>query len=73
MLLTRLPLEFVLLQIPVRLACVRYAASVHPEPGSNSPFDLNPIDSLLLLKSDSSGLLPPESYTGALALFPSTL
>ena len=24
----------------VRLACVRHAASVHPEPGSNSPFDL---------------------------------
>ena len=22
---------------PVRLACVRHAASVHPEPGSNSP------------------------------------
>ena len=25
--------------ISVRLACVRHAASVHPEPGSNSPFD----------------------------------
>ncbi len=24
----------------VRLACVRRAASVHPEPGSNSPFKL---------------------------------
>ena len=24
---------------PVRLACVRHAASVRPEPGSNSPFD----------------------------------
>jgi hypothetical protein len=24
--------------LPVRLACVRRAASVHPEPGSNSPF-----------------------------------
>ena len=23
----------------VRLACIRHAASVHPEPGSNSPFD----------------------------------
>ena len=22
----------------VRLACVKHAASVHPEPGSNSPF-----------------------------------
>ena len=24
----------------VRLACVRRAASVHPEPGSNSPFKI---------------------------------
>ena len=24
----------------VRLACVRHAASVHPEPGSNSPFEI---------------------------------
>ena len=24
-------------KIPVRLACIRHAASVHPEPGSNSP------------------------------------
>ena len=24
----------------VRLACIRHAASVNPEPGSNSPFDL---------------------------------
>ncbi|RWR98208.1 putative cytochrome c biosynthesis protein [Cinnamomum micranthum f. kanehirae] len=33
-LLTRPPLET---PLPVRLACVRHAASVHPEPGSNSP------------------------------------
>ena len=25
-------------KLPVRLACVKHAASVHPEPGSNSPF-----------------------------------
>ena len=25
----------------VRLACIRHAASVHPEPGSNSPFDID--------------------------------
>ena len=24
--------------LTVRLACVRHAASVHPEPGSNSPY-----------------------------------
>ena len=48
MLLTRAPLDskpfpfFVQalktsLGYPVRLACLRHAASVHPEPGSNSP------------------------------------
>ena len=26
-------------KIPVRLACIRHAASVHPEPGSNSPLN----------------------------------
>ena len=41
-LLTRSPLSSVSIgrilypQILVRLACVRHAASVHPEPGSNS-------------------------------------
>ena len=51
MLLTRSPLT-VLLQ-SVRLACIRHAASVHPEPGSNSPFDLTLIytlSSVILLK-----------------------
>ncbi|KAK5819649.1 hypothetical protein PVK06_024666 [Gossypium arboreum] len=33
-LLTRPPLET---PLPLRLACVKHAASVHPEPGSNSP------------------------------------
>ena len=28
--------------LTVRLACVRRAASVHPEPGSNSPFGSGP-------------------------------
>ena len=35
-LLTRSPLGFCRNKIPVRLACVRHAASVHHEPGSNS-------------------------------------
>ena len=51
MLLTRSPLT-VLLQ-SVRLACIRHAASVHPEPGSNSPFDLTlfyTLSSVILLK-----------------------
>jgi hypothetical protein len=34
-LLTRPPLAF--RRMPVRLACVKHAASVCPEPGSNSP------------------------------------
>ena len=45
-LLTRSPLDLVeqaLLPL-VRLACIRHAASVHPEPGSNSPFDLALLD-----------------------------
>ena len=37
-LLTRSPLS--IRRCFVRLACIRHAASVHPEPGSNSPFDL---------------------------------
>jgi hypothetical protein len=36
-LLTRSPLSGVLLPLCARLACVRHAASVHSEPGSNSP------------------------------------
>ena len=39
-LLTRSPLYIRRSGLIVRLACVRHAASVHPEPGSNSPFDL---------------------------------
>ena len=35
-LLTRLPLDHILLYNPARLACLRHTASVHPEPGSNS-------------------------------------
>jgi hypothetical protein len=35
-LLTRSPLELEQAPILVRLACIRHAASVHPEPGSNS-------------------------------------
>ena len=43
-LLTRLPLGPLIQQAdqknPVRLACVKHAASVRPEPGSNSPINL---------------------------------
>jgi hypothetical protein len=36
-LLTRSPLEHPQRGLSVRLACVKHAASVRPEPGSNSP------------------------------------
>src|SRR5438552_11163901 len=36
-LLTRSPLEYSRRSLSARLACVRHAASVRPEPGSNSP------------------------------------
>ncbi len=38
MLLTRSPLSLHRNEAHVRLACIRHAASVHPEPGSNSPY-----------------------------------
>src|SRR6185295_18247788 len=36
-LLTRSPLEYPRKGLSARLACVKHAASVRPEPGSNSP------------------------------------
>ncbi|PHT34503.1 hypothetical protein CQW23_26303 [Capsicum baccatum] len=36
-LLTHPPLEIPFPVFPIRLACVKHAASVYPEPGSNSP------------------------------------
>ena len=33
----------------VRLACIKHAASVHPEPGSNSPFDDSIFKNLIVL------------------------
>ena len=41
-LLTRSPLESLRRALSVRLACVKHAASVRPEPGSNSPNKNNP-------------------------------
>ena len=52
-LLTRPPLSHKLLQSEeirskcfVRLACIKHAASVHPEPGSNSRQNLSPVSRL---------------------------
>src|SRR6478672_10375731 len=43
-LLTRSPLEYPRKGLSARLACVKHAASVRPEPGSNSPLKMkNPI------------------------------
>src|SRR3982751_6572499 len=39
-LLTRSPLEYPQRGLSARLACVKHAASVRPEPGSNSPTKL---------------------------------
>src|SRR4051812_13680923 len=41
-LLNRLPLNKRQVSCPARLAYIRHAASVRPEPGSNSPSDLDP-------------------------------
>src|SRR3954469_23112716 len=41
-LLTRSPLVYSRRSLTARLACVKHAASVRPEPGSNSP--LNSVD-----------------------------
>ena len=43
--------------IPVRLACVKHAASVHPEPGSNSRI-LLPSDLLTAFGPEQAWLLP---------------
>ena len=65
-LLTRPPLENMIPKTqalssscsPVRLACVRHAASVHPEPGSNSQFKLQ-VRSVLSFPSKSFPLRTP--------------
>src|SRR5215471_10259167 len=41
-LLTRSPLEYPRRGLSARLACVKHAASVRPEPGSNSPLNAKP-------------------------------
>ena len=78
-LLTRSPLEIsYCYNILVRLACIRHAASVHPEPGSNSPqkstsCDVQRYISMRLVKENASYLLllitiqmlRSGAYTGA--------
>ena len=51
----RLQTEVIRLKCFVRLACVKHAASVHPEPGSNSHVKkLNPNQNIWLSKSETS-------------------
>ena len=63
-LLTRPPLELSLPGrnpsnlIPVRLACVKHAASVRPEPGSNSDVQSFSIPSALLARARQSPRFP---------------
>ncbi len=57
MLLTRAPLSTGRNQLHVRLACVRPAASVRSEPGSNSHVDLERLGKIKNPPSLSSGLL----------------
>ena len=53
-LLTRSPLYIHRSGLSVRLACVKHAASVHPEPGSNSPFEYGAGTAALPGKPDSA-------------------
>src|ERR1700716_2892237 len=52
-----------------RLACVRHAASVNPEPGSNSPFEARThgLFRALSLSQDSYESFPLFSCQGAIA------
>jgi hypothetical protein len=54
-LLTRSPLEYPRRSLSVRLACVKHAASVRPEPGSNSP-NKNPRTNRKEFESEQSDL-----------------
>ena len=57
-LLTRSPLSL----RTVRLACIRHAASVHPEPGSNSPYKIGKLTLLSVQVQNSSVFLLGVSY-----------
>ena len=62
MLLTRSPLIREQAPFTVRLACVKHAASVRPEPGSNSPLKtvgwaFMPFDRQLQFDTDADSLL----------------
>ena len=66
-LLTRPPLEHLLLNVPARLACVRHAASVRPEPGSNSDVQSS-FPQPASQGSDSPKPFPPVRFVEAFTL-----
>src|ERR1700760_891422 len=64
-LLTRSPLEYLRRGLSVRLACVKHAASVRPEPGSNSPNKNSPTTNRPgRIQSEQSDLTTKTPKTG---------
>src|SRR6476469_8027729 len=64
-LLTRSPLEYPQAGLSVRLACVKHAASVRPEPGSNSPLNEyrhGPRKALVNKNRENAPLQPTRSH-----------
>ena len=61
--------------LTVRLACVRRAASVHPEPGSNSPFECPAgagrlVEAVRRLRLTPSARIPKETRRGTPGVAP---
>ena len=65
-LLTRSPLVYPRKGLTVRLACVKHAASVRPEPGSNSPTKIfvghNVLATKVLPKESQPATIPKNSH-----------
>ena len=70
-LLTRSPLEYPRKGLSVRLACVKHAASVRPEPGSNSP-NKNPHQTWANPIQNNPNLTKTTPKTGIKKTTPST-
>ena len=67
---TQSPLKASLSRCFVRLACVKHAASVHPEPGSNSLNKfVTQMSQLLLSSSLSSSVYVVQSFLNVLNVF----
>ena len=70
-LLTRSPLEYPRKGLSVRLACVKHAASVRPEPGSNSP-NKNPHKNVGEFNQNNPNLTKTTPKTGIKKPHPQT-